>query len=159
MEAAETNEPEPTEPQAAGDEESTDAAAASAPDAPTTPTTPSGQDEVDAGAAAATSKPADEVDEEEEEEEEQSNPGANNKAAPERQPAANKLSSQGVSNESENESEELDDIQLIFTTEETCRDVGLQEDLVSITDTENWQAHQARTPTPVCRLYTFYVSY
>ena len=158
MEAAETNEPEPTEPQAAGDEESTDAAAASAPDAPTTPTTPSGQDEVDTGAAAATSKLADEVDEEEEEEE-QSNPGANNKAAPERQPAANKLSSQGVSNESENESEELDDIQLIFTTEETCRDVGLQEDLVSITDTENWQAHQARTPTPVCRLYTFYVSY
>lgn len=41
--------------------------------------------------------------------------------------------------ESENESEELDDIELIFTTEETCRDVGLQEDLVSITDGENWQ--------------------
>ncbi|XP_031778521.1 uncharacterized protein LOC100678758 isoform X1 [Nasonia vitripennis] len=60
----------------------------------------------------------------------------------------NKLSSQGVSAESENESEELDDIELIFTTEETCRDVGLQEDLVSITDADNWQQQQARTPTP-----------
>lgn len=40
---------------------------------------------------------------------------------------------------SENESEELDDIELIFTTDETCRDLGLQEDLVSITETETWQ--------------------
>ncbi|XP_015596682.1 uncharacterized protein LOC107268431 isoform X2 [Cephus cinctus] len=40
--------------------------------------------------------------------------------------------------ESENESEELDDIELIFTTDET-RDVGLQEDLVSITETESWR--------------------
>ncbi|XP_067210841.1 serine-rich adhesin for platelets-like isoform X2 [Linepithema humile] len=40
---------------------------------------------------------------------------------------------------SENESEELDDIELIFTTDETCRDLGLQEDLVSITETESWQ--------------------
>lgn len=41
--------------------------------------------------------------------------------------------------QSENESEELDDIELIFTTDETCRDLGLQEDLVSITETESWQ--------------------
>ncbi|XP_023245398.1 uncharacterized protein LOC106638398 isoform X2 [Copidosoma floridanum] len=65
-----------------------------------------------------------------------------------------KLSGQGASNESENESEELDDIELIFTTEETCRDVGLQEDLVSITDhPDNWQLQQQQqltTPTPVC---------
>jgi len=40
---------------------------------------------------------------------------------------------------SENESEELDDIELIFTTDEICRDLGLQEDLVSITETETWQ--------------------
>ncbi|XP_014207010.1 uncharacterized protein LOC106638398 isoform X1 [Copidosoma floridanum] len=63
-----------------------------------------------------------------------------------------KLSGQGASNESENESEELDDIELIFTTEETCRDVGLQEDLVSITDhPDNWQLQQQQqltTPTP-----------
>lgn len=38
--------------------------------------------------------------------------------------------------ESEDESEELDDIELIFTTEETCQNVGLQEDnLVSIEET------------------------
>jgi hypothetical protein len=59
-----------------------------------------------------------------------------------------KLSDQRTSNESENESEELDDIELIFTTDDTCRDVCLQEDLVSITDTENWQQPQL-TPTPV----------
>ncbi|XP_043274898.1 uncharacterized protein [Venturia canescens] len=41
--------------------------------------------------------------------------------------------------ESENESEELDDIELIFTTDDTCRDLGLQEDLVSITENESWQ--------------------
>ena len=51
-----------------------------------------------------------------------------------------KLAGQGVSNESEeNESEELDDIELIFTTEETCPEVGIQEDLVPITDNDNWQ--------------------
>lgn len=64
-----------------------------------------------------------------------------------------KLQGQGASNESENESEELDDIELIFTTEETCREtVELQEDLVSITDSDNWQQqHQQppRTPTLV----------
>lgn len=36
--------------------------------------------------------------------------------------------------QSEDESEELDDIELIFTTDETAKDIGLQEDLVSITD-------------------------
>ncbi|XP_057327836.1 uncharacterized protein LOC130669129 [Microplitis mediator] len=46
-----------------------------------------------------------------------------------------------VKHESENESEELDDIELIFTTDESCRDVGLQEDLVSITDAEHWQSN------------------
>lgn len=72
----------------------------------------------------------------------------------------NKLNSQGISAESENESEELDDIELIFTTEETCRDVGLQEDLVSITDADNWQQHQqARTPTPVIlSVLLYYIS-
>ncbi|KAJ8680679.1 hypothetical protein QAD02_016466 [Eretmocerus hayati] len=63
-----------------------------------------------------------------------------------------KLAAQGTSNESENESEELDDIELIFTTDDVNRDqVGLQEDLVSITDAESWQQHQQqqlRTPTP-----------
>ncbi|XP_063972849.1 uncharacterized protein LOC135160340 [Diachasmimorpha longicaudata] len=52
--------------------------------------------------------------------------------------------------ESENESEELDDIELIFTTAETCsRDVALQEDLVSITEGETWQHGQ-----PVLLKYT-----
>lgn len=46
-----------------------------------------------------------------------------------------------VKQESENESEELDDIELIFTTEESCRDVGLQEDLVSIIDTDHWHGN------------------
>lgn len=41
--------------------------------------------------------------------------------------------------ESDNESEELDDIELIFTTEETKELGVLQEDLVSITDTDAWQ--------------------
>lgn len=38
-----------------------------------------------------------------------------------------------IGGESENESEEVDNIELIFTTGEALRDVGLQEDLVSIT--------------------------
>ena len=51
----------------------------------------------------------------------------------------NQLADQPKPNDqSENESEELDDIELIFTTDETCRDLGLQEDLVSITETETW---------------------
>ena len=54
-------------------------------------------------------------------------------------------------NESENESEELDDIELIFTTDETCRDVGLQEDLVSITENEPWQQTSGQ---PVLLKYT-----
>lgn len=56
---------------------------------------------------------------------------------------------------SENESEELDDIELIFTTDETCRDLGLQEDLVSITETESWQ-HGGGTGSgqPVLLKYT-----
>ncbi|XP_033227011.1 uncharacterized protein LOC117179386 isoform X2 [Belonocnema kinseyi] len=54
-------------------------------------------------------------------------------------------------NESENESEELDDIELIFTTDETCRDVGLQEDLVSITENEPWQQASGQ---PVLLKYT-----
>ncbi|XP_063244299.1 uncharacterized protein LOC134543304 isoform X1 [Bacillus rossius redtenbacheri] len=40
--------------------------------------------------------------------------------------------------DSDNESEELDDIELIFTTEETKELGVLQEDLVSITETEVW---------------------
>lgn len=56
---------------------------------------------------------------------------------------------------SENESEELDDIELIFTTDETCRDLGLQEDLVSITETESWQqTGNAGTGQPVLLKYT-----
>ncbi|XP_071875407.1 uncharacterized protein isoform X3 [Bombus fervidus] len=51
----------------------------------------------------------------------------------------NQLADQPKPNDqSENESEELDDIELIFTTDDTCRDLGLQEDLVSITETETW---------------------
>ncbi|XP_011506596.1 PREDICTED: uncharacterized protein LOC105369053 [Ceratosolen solmsi marchali] len=57
-----------------------------------------------------------------------------------------KLTDQRTFNESENESEELDDIELIFTTDDTCRDVCLQEGLVSITDTDNWQ-QSPLTPT------------
>ncbi|XP_011643891.2 uncharacterized protein LOC105431422 [Pogonomyrmex barbatus] len=55
---------------------------------------------------------------------------------------------------SENESEELDDIELIFTTDETCRDLGLQEDLVSITETETWQHASAGGGQPVLLKYT-----
>jgi len=55
---------------------------------------------------------------------------------------------------SENESEELDDIELIFTTDETCRDLGLQEDLVSITETESWQHPGAGSGQPVLLKYT-----
>lgn len=55
--------------------------------------------------------------------------------------------------QSENESEELDDIELIFTTDETCRDLGLQEDLVSITETETWQ-QPASTGQPALLKYT-----
>jgi len=49
--------------------------------------------------------------------------------------------------ESDNESEELDDIELIFTTEETKELGVLQEDLVSITDTDAWQP--SGTPVPL----------
>ncbi|XP_020279391.1 uncharacterized protein LOC109852552 isoform X2 [Pseudomyrmex gracilis] len=55
---------------------------------------------------------------------------------------------------SENESEELDDIELIFTTDDTCRDLGLQEDLVSITETESWQQTGAGSGQPVLLKYT-----
>lgn len=55
---------------------------------------------------------------------------------------------------SENESEELDDIELIFTTDETCRDLGLQEDLVSITETESWQHTGTGSGQPVLLKYT-----
>ncbi|CAK9816132.1 hypothetical protein ANTQUA_LOCUS8763 [Anthophora quadrimaculata] len=56
--------------------------------------------------------------------------------------------------QSENESEELDDIELIFTTDETCRDLGLQEDLVSITETESWPQPAPATGQPVLLKYT-----
>ena len=53
------------------------------------------------------------------------------------------------SQESDNESEELDDIELIFTTEET-KELGLmQEDLVSIVDTENWSAVNGQPSLPI----------
>ncbi|XP_071557310.1 uncharacterized protein [Temnothorax nylanderi] len=55
---------------------------------------------------------------------------------------------------SENESEELDDIELIFTTDETCRDLGLQEDLVSITETETWQHAGSGGGQPILLKYT-----
>ncbi|XP_036142047.1 uncharacterized protein LOC105837677 isoform X3 [Monomorium pharaonis] len=55
---------------------------------------------------------------------------------------------------SENESEELDDIELIFTTDETCRDLGLQEDLVSITETETWQHTNTGGGQPMLLKYT-----
>lgn len=58
-----------------------------------------------------------------------------------------------ANDQSENESEELDDIELIFTTDETCRDLGLQEDLVSITETETWPQPAAATQ-PVLLKYT-----
>lgn len=55
--------------------------------------------------------------------------------------------------QSENESEELDDIELIFTTDDTCRDLGLQEDLVSITEAESWP-QTTTTGQPVMLKYT-----
>lgn len=58
-----------------------------------------------------------------------------------------------TNDQSENESEELDDIELIFTTDETCRDLGLQEDLVSITETESWP-QPATVGQPVLLKYT-----
>ncbi|XP_076234479.1 uncharacterized protein LOC143179236 [Calliopsis andreniformis] len=58
-----------------------------------------------------------------------------------------------TNDQSENESEELDDIELIFTTDDTCRDLGLQEDLVSITETETWQP-PTTTGQPVLLKYT-----
>lgn len=75
------------------------------------------------------------------------------------QPQAPRNQSQGgdssrPNEHSENESEELDDIELIFTTDETCRDLGLQEDLVSITETETWQHASAGSGQPVLLKYT-----
>ncbi|XP_043596116.1 uncharacterized protein LOC122573597 isoform X1 [Bombus pyrosoma] len=65
----------------------------------------------------------------------------------------NQLADQPKPNDqSENESEELDDIELIFTTDETCRDLGLQEDLVSITETETWP-QSAPTGQPALSKY------
>ncbi|KAK3911443.1 Dynactin, 150 kDa isoform [Frankliniella fusca] len=51
--------------------------------------------------------------------------------------------------ESDNESEELDDIELIFTTEETKELGVMQEDLVSISDTDNWAAVNGQPSLPV----------
>lgn len=51
--------------------------------------------------------------------------------------------------DSDNESEELDDIELIFTTEETKELGVMQEDLVSISDTENWTAVNGQPSLPV----------
>lgn len=51
--------------------------------------------------------------------------------------------------ESDNESEELDDIELIFTTEETKELGVMQEDLVSIVDTENWSAVNGQPALPI----------
>jgi len=44
------------------------------------------------------------------------------------------------SQDSDNDSEEVDDIELIFTTDETKELEELQEDLVSITDVDQWNA-------------------
>ncbi|XP_028167057.1 uncharacterized protein LOC114357570, partial [Ostrinia furnacalis] len=53
-------------------------------------------------------------------------------------------------NASGNESEEVDDIELIFTTDESKDMSNLQEDLVSIRDTDNWGPSSASThSTPV----------
>lgn len=51
--------------------------------------------------------------------------------------------------ESDNESEELDDIELIFTTEETKELGVMQEDLVSISDTENWAVANGQPTLPL----------
>lgn len=53
-----------------------------------------------------------------------------------------------LSQESDNESEELDDIELIFTTEETKELGVMQEDLVSISDTENWTTTNGQPSVP-----------
>lgn len=58
-----------------------------------------------------------------------------------------------LNDQSENDSEELDDIELIFTTDDTCRDLGLQEDLVSITETDAWQ-QPSPAGQPVLLKYT-----
>nr|XP_050848784.1 rho GTPase-activating protein gacF-like isoform X1 [Vespula vulgaris]XP_050848785.1 rho GTPase-activating protein gacF-like isoform X1 [Vespula vulgaris]XP_050848786.1 rho GTPase-activating protein gacF-like isoform X1 [Vespula vulgaris]XP_050848787.1 rho GTPase-activating protein gacF-like isoform X1 [Vespula vulgaris]XP_050848788.1 rho GTPase-activating protein gacF-like isoform X1 [Vespula vulgaris]XP_050848789.1 rho GTPase-activating protein gacF-like isoform X1 [Vespula vulgaris]XP_05 len=58
-----------------------------------------------------------------------------------------------LNDQSENDSEELDDIELIFTTDDTCRDLGLQEDLVSITETDAWQ-QASPAGQPVLLKYT-----
>lgn len=55
---------------------------------------------------------------------------------------------QKSSRESDNESEELDDIELIFTTEETKELGVMQEDLVSISDTENWPTSNGQPLQP-----------
>ncbi|XP_048512632.1 uncharacterized protein LOC105683220 isoform X2 [Athalia rosae] len=59
------------------------------------------------------------------------------------------------SGESENDSEELDDIELIFTTDDT-REVSLQEDLVSITEGDTWPSlrHRQFDGQPVLLKYT-----
>lgn len=67
--------------------------------------------------------------------------------------SADQSADQPKIDQSENESEELDDIELIFTTDDTCRDLGLQEDLVSITEAESWQPPPA-TGQPVLLKYT-----
>lgn len=76
---------------------------------------------------------------------------SDNGAEKQQQPTQESQDSEKANNESENESEELDDIELIFTTDETCRDVGLQEDLVSIAENEGWQQP---TGQPVLLKYT-----
>ncbi|XP_071452007.1 uncharacterized protein [Hetaerina americana] len=53
--------------------------------------------------------------------------------------------------EADSESEELDDIELIFTTEDTKDLPTAQENLVSITDAESWNAVEG---TPVLLKYT-----
>ncbi|CAH0720451.1 unnamed protein product, partial [Brenthis ino] len=58
---------------------------------------------------------------------------------------------QDQENASGNESEEVDDIELIFTTDESKDMSNLQEDLVSIRETDHWTPASASTPhsTPV----------
>ncbi|XP_046406609.1 uncharacterized protein LOC124171476 [Ischnura elegans] len=53
--------------------------------------------------------------------------------------------------EADSESEELDDIELIFTTEDTKEMPTAQENLVSITDAESWNAVEG---TPILLKYT-----
>lgn len=54
-----------------------------------------------------------------------------------------------INQDSDNESEELDDIELIFTTEETKELGVMQEDLVSICDTENWIGANGKNSLPL----------